>query len=140
MRCRSRSATVCVMASATRRSRKAPANRPHSPIVRSAAPRSTTPPFDVRAPPSKAPTSLRPPEVPKSSSSWLHSVGIGERLLFAQSRCSTTTFAESEPRCSSRLGENQAKRPPLVGVLWHAGSEQEEAIYLGALREGFRTL
>jgi putative tryptophan/tyrosine transport system substrate-binding protein len=29
---------------------------------------------------------------------------------------------------------------PRVGALWHAGSEQEEAIYLGALRQGFRDL
>ena len=50
-------------------------------IERSAAPSSSAPPFDVIAPPSKAPTSLRPPELPKSSSSWLHCVGIGEHLL-----------------------------------------------------------
>ena len=33
-----------------------------------------------------------------------------------------------------------AQRPkpiPRIGVLWHAGNEQEEAIYLGALRQGF---
>ena len=24
-----------------------------------------------------------------------------------------------------------------IGVLWHAGNEQEEEIYLGALRQGF---
>ena len=29
---------------------------------------------------------------------------------------------------------------PRIGVLWHAGSEQEEAIYLGALRQGFRDI
>ena len=26
---------------------------------------------------------------------------------------------------------------PKIGVLWHAGNEHEEAIYLGALRQGF---
>lgn len=34
----------------------------------------------------------------------------------------------------------RAQRPtkiPSIGVLWHAGSEQEEAVYLGALRQGF---
>jgi ABC-type uncharacterized transport system substrate-binding protein len=31
----------------------------------------------------------------------------------------------------------QSKQIPRIGVLWHAGNEQEEAIYLGALREGF---
>lgn len=46
-------------------------------IERSAAPSNSAPPFDVIAPPSKAPTSLRPPQLPKSSSSWLHCVGIG---------------------------------------------------------------
>jgi len=34
----------------------------------------------------------------------------------------------------------QAKRIPRIGVLWHAGNEQEEAIYLGALRQGFSEL
>ena len=34
----------------------------------------------------------------------------------------------------------QSRRPPLVGVLWHAGSAEEEAIYLGALLEGLRGL
>ena len=29
---------------------------------------------------------------------------------------------------------------PRIGVLWHAGSEQEEAIYLGALRRGLKDL
>lgn len=29
---------------------------------------------------------------------------------------------------------------PKVGVLWHAGSAQEEAIYLGALNQGFKEL
>jgi len=31
-----------------------------------------------------------------------------------------------------------AKRAPTVGVLWHAGNEQEEAPFLGALRQGLR--
>src|SRR5258706_8773339 len=108
MRWRSRSATVCVTASATRRSRKHVASRSTSRIDQSAAPSRTAPPFEVIAPPSNAPTSLRPPELPKSNSSWLHCVGIGEHLLASRSRCGTTTFAESEPRCSSRPGEIQA--------------------------------
>jgi putative tryptophan/tyrosine transport system substrate-binding protein len=31
----------------------------------------------------------------------------------------------------------QSKPIPRIGVLWHAGNEHEEAIYLGALRQGF---
>jgi putative tryptophan/tyrosine transport system substrate-binding protein len=31
----------------------------------------------------------------------------------------------------------QSKPIPRIGVLWHAGNEREEAIYLGALRQGF---
>jgi putative tryptophan/tyrosine transport system substrate-binding protein len=31
----------------------------------------------------------------------------------------------------------QSKPIPRIGVLWHAGNEQEESIYLGALRQGF---
>src|SRR3954470_20097436 len=32
----------------------------------------------------------------------------------------------------------QTARIPRIGVLWHAGSEEDEAIYLGALRRGLR--
>ena len=32
----------------------------------------------------------------------------------------------------------RAKRVPTVGVLWHAGNEQEEAPFLGELRQGLR--
>jgi len=32
------------------------------------------------------------------------------------------------------------KKIPKVGVLWHAGSAEEEAIYLGALKQGFNDL
>jgi putative ABC transport system substrate-binding protein len=34
----------------------------------------------------------------------------------------------------------QSGRIPRIGVLWHAGNEQEEAIYLGALRQGLNDL
>ena len=34
----------------------------------------------------------------------------------------------------------QVKRVPRVGVLWHAGSAEEEEVYLNALRKGFRDL
>jgi putative ABC transport system substrate-binding protein len=34
----------------------------------------------------------------------------------------------------------QAGRMPRIGVLWHAANEVEEAIYLAALRRGFRNL
>src|SRR6185503_13273404 len=33
-----------------------------------------------------------------------------------------------------------AKKIPRIGVLWHAGSAEEEAIYLRALNEGFSNL
>jgi putative tryptophan/tyrosine transport system substrate-binding protein len=33
-----------------------------------------------------------------------------------------------------------AKRMPTVGILWHAGSEQEEALFLGEVRRGLRDL
>jgi putative ABC transport system substrate-binding protein len=40
-----------------------------------------------------------------------------------------------------RLGHAQsARRIPRVGVLWHAGSAEEEAPYLEALLAGFRSL
>jgi putative tryptophan/tyrosine transport system substrate-binding protein len=34
----------------------------------------------------------------------------------------------------------QLSKIPRIGVLWHAGSEEEEATYLAALREGFRQI
>src|SRR5215212_12115795 len=34
----------------------------------------------------------------------------------------------------------QTNKAPKVGVLWHAGSAEEEAIYLGALKQGFNDL
>ena len=34
----------------------------------------------------------------------------------------------------------QITKVPRVGVLWHAGNEQEEAPYLGALRKGLNEL
>ncbi len=37
-------------------------------------------------------------------------------------------------------GEQPAKAMSTVGVLWHAGSEQEEALFLGALRQGLHDL
>jgi putative ABC transport system substrate-binding protein len=34
----------------------------------------------------------------------------------------------------------QLRKIPRIGVLWHGGSPEEEAIYLGALRQGFSNL
>lgn len=34
----------------------------------------------------------------------------------------------------------EVKKVPRVGVLWHAGSAEEEEVYLSALRKGFRDL
>src|SRR5262249_61443848 len=36
--------------------------------------------------------------------------------------------------------QQSTKKSPRVGVLWHAGSAEEEAIYLGALSEGLKAL
>ena len=32
------------------------------------------------------------------------------------------------------------KKIPKIGILWHAGNEEEEAIFLGAVRQGFKDL
>jgi len=37
-------------------------------------------------------------------------------------------------------GQQSSSKIPVVGVLWHAGSENEEAINLGAVRQGFKDL
>ena len=36
--------------------------------------------------------------------------------------------------------QQSTRKIPRVGVLWHAGSAEEEAIYLGALSEGLKAL
>lgn len=41
----------------------------------------------------------------------------------------------SPPVCAATT-----KRTPAVGILWHAGSEQEEAMFLGEVRRGLRDL
>jgi len=38
------------------------------------------------------------------------------------------------------LAQQSTRKIPRVGVLWHAGSAEEEAIYLGALSEGLKAL
>ena len=42
--------------------------------------------------------------------------------------------------CPMVVRAQQPGKIPKVGVLWHAGNEQEEAIYLGALRQGLNDL
>jgi len=41
---------------------------------------------------------------------------------------------------SSPVSAATKKRDPAVGILWHAGSEQEEATFLGEVRRGLRDL
>jgi putative ABC transport system substrate-binding protein len=36
--------------------------------------------------------------------------------------------------------QRRTERMPQIGVLWHAGNEEEEAVYLAALRNGFEKL
>jgi putative ABC transport system substrate-binding protein len=38
------------------------------------------------------------------------------------------------------IAQRAGRITPRVGVLWHAGNEEEEAIYLGAFRQGLRDL
>jgi putative ABC transport system substrate-binding protein len=42
--------------------------------------------------------------------------------------------------CPLNAGAQQITKVPRIGVLWHAGNEQEEAMYLGALRKGLNDL
>jgi putative tryptophan/tyrosine transport system substrate-binding protein len=34
----------------------------------------------------------------------------------------------------------ESPKIPEIGILWHAGSEKEEAVFLGAVRQGFKDL
>src|SRR3972149_2213847 len=69
-------------------------------MARSVAPRSNAPASDVTSPASNAATTGRPSTLPKSNCSALHSVGIGVLRESEKSRCCTTTFADSQPRCA----------------------------------------
>src|SRR3979411_681630 len=40
--------------------------------------------------------------------------------------------------CSFVARAQQSRHLPVVGLLWHAGSAEEEAVYLGAVRQGLR--
>ena len=46
----------------------------------------------------------------------------------------------SVSRASQAFGQPSTRRPPRVGVLWHAGSEEEERVPLGALRQGLKDM
>src|SRR6185312_1180827 len=93
-------ATSCSTRCWRRVSWKQAANRSVSSIARSAAPRSSAPASEVIAPPSKAPTTSRPSTGANPNKSALHSVGIGALLESSESRCGTTTFADSASRCA----------------------------------------
>jgi hypothetical protein len=69
-------------------------------LARSVAPTSNPPASDVTSPASNAATTGRPSTLPKSNCSGRHSVGIGALLESEKSRCGTTTFADSQPRCA----------------------------------------
>jgi hypothetical protein len=79
------------------KARRKPIHQINRPTV---APRSNAPASDVTNPPSNAASTGRPFTVPKSNDSALHSVGIWAPLESSQSRCSTMTFADSEPQCA----------------------------------------
>src|ERR1700720_3031515 len=64
------------------------------------APRSSAPASDVIAPPSKLATTSCPSTRVNPNKSALHSVVIGALLESFESRCGTTTFSDSAPRCA----------------------------------------
>jgi hypothetical protein len=37
-------------------------------------------------------------------------------------------------------GAEKTNKPPIIGVLWHAGSAEEEDVYLSVLRKAFNDL
>jgi putative ABC transport system substrate-binding protein len=51
-----------------------------------------------------------------------------------------TLFGSAAAAWPRATRSQQASKMPRVGVLWHAGSAEEEAIYLGALMDGFKTI
>jgi hypothetical protein len=64
-------------------------------------PNSSAPASEVIVLPSKEATTSRPATGAKPNRSEVHSVGIGELRRIRKSRCGTTTFSHSVPRCTS---------------------------------------
>lgn len=66
------------------------------------------------------------------------------RQQYHQMRRRTFILALGSAAAFSGLGllpaHAQDRRPKVVGILWHAGDEREEQIFLGAVREGFTDL
>src|SRR5262249_29537278 len=95
------------MRSGRRLSSKQDANLFIMPIARSVAPNSNAPASEVTGPASNAATTLRPSTDANSKRSALHSVGIGALRESEINSCSTTIFADSQPRCTL-FGERSA--------------------------------
>jgi hypothetical protein len=70
------------------------------PIALSVAPSNSAPASDVTRPPSNAATTRRPSALPKSNSSGLHSVGIGDLRRDGSSHSRKTTLTTQPPPCT----------------------------------------
>src|ERR1700694_742679 len=88
---------------------KQSAKRRTSPRPRSTCPSSSAPAFEVMFPPSKPATTDRRSTASNSSSFGVHSVCIGAHLGSWRNRCRNTILADSQPRCTSRGCEIQAR-------------------------------
>src|SRR5215831_18233272 len=78
---------------------KAAANRLIKPIARSVVPKSSAAASEVIAPPSNAATTSHPSTGANPNKSVVQYIGIGASLESLESRCDTTTFADSALRC-----------------------------------------
>jgi hypothetical protein len=79
------------------KARRKPIHQSDCPIRRA---QKQSPRIRRHQPASNPASTARPSTVPTSNCSAIHSVGIGAPFESAQSRCGTTTFADSGARCA----------------------------------------
>src|SRR5262249_37573654 len=124
------------MRSGRRLSSKQDANLFIMPIARSVAPNSNAPASEATGPASNAATTVGPSTDANSKRSALHSVGIGALRESEINSCSTTIFADSQPRCTL-FGERSALGPAmtrLTKIQSHIVSMDELLDIVGAMR------
>jgi putative ABC transport system substrate-binding protein len=74
-------------------------------------------------------------------SQWLHDLGLNQMAIEIGRRNFITLVAGGAivwPFATTRA-QNSGKLPR-IGILWHAASAEEEAVYLGAIRDGLRDI
>jgi putative tryptophan/tyrosine transport system substrate-binding protein len=68
------------------------------------------------------------------------SLGVGSREPRGMNRRQVLSFVIAAAGLASVPAFAQTRATPKIGVLWHAGTPEEEAIFLEPLKKGFSDL